>query len=97
MVMQELIELGAVNIMVPGMFPDGCIGVSLTVYYGSNEEDYDPITGCLTWLNKFAQTHNELLRIELAKIQERHPNIFITYADFYNAGLDLFLSPEKYG
>nr|GMD60772.1 sinapine esterase-like [Ipomoea batatas]GMD63803.1 sinapine esterase-like [Ipomoea batatas]GMD66546.1 sinapine esterase-like [Ipomoea batatas] len=94
---EELIELGAVNIMVPGMMPDGCIGVSLTVYYGSNDEDYDPNTGCLIWLNKFAQNHNELLQIELTRIQERHPNTFITYADYYNAGLELFLSAEKYG
>nr|GMD68712.1 GDSL esterase/lipase At1g28580-like [Ipomoea batatas] len=93
----ELIKLGVVNLMVPGMLPDGCIGVSLTVYYGSNEEDYDPITGCLTWLNEFAQKHNELLRKELTRIQELYPNVSITYADYYNAGLELFLSPKKYG
>nr|GMD10847.1 GDSL esterase/lipase At1g28600-like [Ipomoea batatas] len=95
--MQELIKLGVVNLMVPGMLPDGCIGVSLTVYYGSNEEDYDPITGCLTWLNEFAQKHNGLLRKELTRIQELYPNVSITYADYYNAGLELFLSPKKYG
>nr|GMD08372.1 sinapine esterase-like [Ipomoea batatas] len=94
---EELIKLGVVNLMVPGMLPDGCIGVSLTVYYGSNEEDYDPITGCLTWLNEFAQKHNELLRKELTRIQELYPNVSITYADYYNAGLELFLSPKKYG
>ncbi|XP_019157410.1 PREDICTED: GDSL esterase/lipase At1g28580-like [Ipomoea nil] len=94
---EELIKLGVVNLMVPGMLPDGCMGVSLTVYYGSNEEDYDPITDCLTWLNEFAQKHNELLRKELTRIQQHYPNVFITYADYYNAGLQLFLSPEKYG
>nr|GMD34304.1 GDSL esterase/lipase At1g28580-like [Ipomoea batatas] len=93
----ELIKLGVVNLMVPGMLPDGCIGVSFTVYYGSDEEDYDPITGCLTWLNEFAQKHNGLLRKELTRIQELYPNVSITYADYYNAGLELFLSPKKYG
>nr|GMD86505.1 sinapine esterase-like [Ipomoea batatas] len=94
---EELIKLGVVNLMVPGMLPDGCIGVSLTVYYGSDEEDYDPITSCLTWLNEFAQKHNGLLRKELTRIQELYPNVSITYADYYNAGLELFLSPKKYG
>ncbi|XP_019157409.1 PREDICTED: GDSL esterase/lipase At1g28600-like [Ipomoea nil] len=94
---EELIKLGVVNLMVPGMLPDGCMGVSLTVYYRSNEEDYDPITGCLTWLNEFAQKHNGLLRKELTRIQEHYPNVFITYADYYNAGLELLLSPKKYG
>nr|GMD37972.1 sinapine esterase-like [Ipomoea batatas] len=62
-----------------------------------HKEDYDPITGCLTWLNEFAQKHNGLLRKELTRIQELYPNVSITYADYYNAGLELFLSPKKYG
>nr|GMD10846.1 GDSL esterase/lipase At1g28590-like [Ipomoea batatas] len=42
---EELIKLGVVNLMVPGMLPTGCLGDCLAVYYGSNDEDYDPITG----------------------------------------------------
>ncbi|XP_031130658.1 GDSL esterase/lipase At1g28610-like [Ipomoea triloba] len=94
---EELIKLGVVNLVVPGMLPAGCLGDCLAVYYGSNEEDYDPITGCLTWLNEFTQKHNELLQKELTRIQKHYPNVFITYADYYNAGLELFISPNKYG
>ncbi|XP_019157407.1 PREDICTED: GDSL esterase/lipase At1g28600-like isoform X1 [Ipomoea nil] len=94
---EELIKLGVVNIMVPGMLPVGCLAGCLAVYYGSNEEDYDLSTGCLTWLNEFGQKHNRLLQKELTRIQEHYPNVFITYADYYNARLELFLSPEKYG
>nr|GMD06663.1 GDSL esterase/lipase At1g28580-like [Ipomoea batatas] len=94
---QELIKLGVVNLMVPGMMPVGCLDGCLAVYDGSNKEDYDSITGCLTWLNEFGQKHNELLQKELSRIQEHYPNVFITYADYYNAGLELFLSPSKYG
>ncbi|XP_031131502.1 GDSL esterase/lipase At1g28580-like [Ipomoea triloba] len=94
---EELIKLGVVNLMVPGMMPVGCLDGCLAVYDGSNKEDYDLITGCLTWLNEFGQKHNELLQKELSRIQEHYPNVFITYADYYNAGLELFLSPSKYG
>nr|GME14552.1 sinapine esterase-like [Ipomoea batatas] len=93
---QELIKLGVVNLMVPGMMPVGCLDGCLAVYDGSNKEDYDSITGCLTWLNEFGQKYNELLQKELSRIQEHYPNVFITYADYYNAGLELFLSPSKY-
>nr|GMD10845.1 sinapine esterase-like [Ipomoea batatas] len=94
---EELIELGAVNIMVPGMMPDGCIAVTLTLFYGSNQNAYDSTTGCLSWLNEFAQNHNKLLQTELNQIRDRHPNVFITYADYYNAALQLFQFPAKYG
>ncbi|XP_019157344.1 PREDICTED: GDSL esterase/lipase At1g28600-like [Ipomoea nil] len=94
---EELIELGAANIMVPGMMPDGCLSVTLTLFYGSNENAYDPTTGCLSWLNEFAQNHNKLLQNELNRIRDRHPNVFITYADYYNAALQLFRFPATYG
>lgn len=97
MMLQDLIELGGVNIMVPGMEPVGCLPITLTLFSGSNQEDYDPTTGCLTPINKLVENHNRLLLEELARIREHHPNVFITYADFYNAAMDLYRSPEKYG
>ncbi|KAA8519688.1 hypothetical protein F0562_013867 [Nyssa sinensis] len=61
----ELIELGVETIMVPGLLPPGCSAAVLTTYRTSDMEAYDPTTGCLTWLNKFAEYHNEHLQIEL--------------------------------
>ncbi|KAK2984191.1 hypothetical protein RJ640_017304 [Escallonia rubra] len=94
---KELIELGAVTLMVPGNLPIGCSSSYLTLFKGSNKEEYDPETGCLTWLNKFAEYHNELLRNELNLIQQLNPHATIIYADYYNAAMQLYRSPKKFG
>ncbi|KAK6149995.1 hypothetical protein DH2020_017520 [Rehmannia glutinosa] len=93
----KLIKLGAVTLMVPGNFPLGCLPAFLTDFKSSNEEDYDPKTGCLNWPNSFSQYHNELLQLELDRIRKQNPNINIIYADYYNAAKRLYQSPEKYG
>lgn len=95
--MQDLIELGAMTLMVPGNLPTGCKPFYLTTYMSSIEEDYDCETGCLIWLNEFAEYHNEMLRIELNRIQERHPHTTIIYADYYNAAIRFYHSPSEYG
>ncbi|KAK3039946.1 hypothetical protein RJ639_027781 [Escallonia herrerae] len=95
--MHELIELGAVTLMVPGNLPIGCSSSYLTLFKGSNKEEYGPETGCLTWLNKFAEYHNELLRIELNRIQQHNPHTTIIYADYYNAAMQLCHSPKNFG
>ncbi|MBA0776862.1 hypothetical protein Gotri_011804 [Gossypium trilobum] len=93
----ELIELGAVTFLVPGNFPIGCSPDLLTNYQGSNKDKYDPLTGCLTWLNQFSQHHNELLRTELEKLRNRHPDINIAYADYYNIAMRFYHSPKQFG
>ncbi|KAI7749243.1 hypothetical protein M8C21_030887, partial [Ambrosia artemisiifolia] len=93
----ELIELGAETLVVPGNLPIGCSAAYLTIYYGSDKVEYDNTTGCITELNKFAEWHNELLQTSLNQIREVHPNVNIIYADYYNAAMQFFRSPEKYG
>ncbi|MFQ6641879.1 hypothetical protein Gotur_016909 [Gossypium turneri] len=93
----ELIELGAVTFLVPGNFPIGCSPDLLTNYQGSNKDKYDPLTGCLTWLNQFSQHHNKLLRTELEKLRNRHPDINIVYADYYNIAMRFYHSPKQFG
>ncbi|XP_059636887.1 GDSL esterase/lipase At1g28570-like [Cornus florida] len=93
----ELIELGVVTLMVPGIIPLGCTAANLAYYTNSTAEDYDPKTGCLTWLNKLSEYHNELLQIELNRIRQLHPHTTISYADYYNAAMPLYLSPAKFG
>lgn len=95
--MQELIKHGAVTLMVPGNLPIGCSAAYLTKYNSSNEEDYDPVTGCLIKFNKFAQHHNEMLQLELNQLRELHPEVTIIYADYYNAAMQFYSAPEKYG
>lgn len=94
---QELINLGAVTFMVPGYLPIGCSSAYLAQFESANKEDYDPLTGCLNWLNEFAQTHNERLQIELNRIQQLSPHATIIYADFYNAAMPFYRSPKNFG
>lgn len=93
----DLINLGAKTLVIPGNLPIGCSATYLTIYYGSDIEEYDNTTGCLIRLNKFAEYHNELLQRELNRIQELHPNVHIIYADYYNAAMQFYTSPSKYG
>ncbi|MFQ6641865.1 hypothetical protein Gotur_015346 [Gossypium turneri] len=94
---KELIELGAVTFLVPGNFPIGCSPSLLTNFHGSEKDQYDPLTGCLTWLNQFSQHHNELLRKELENIRNLHPQINIIYVDYYKASTPFYQSPKNYG
>lgn len=93
----ELIELGAETLVVPGNLPIGCSAAYLTIFYESNKVQYDNSTGCIIGLNKFAEYHNELLQTELNQIRELHPEVNIIYADYYNAAMQFFRSPNKYG
>ncbi|XP_075496518.1 GDSL esterase/lipase At1g28580-like isoform X1 [Primulina tabacum] len=94
----ELIKLGAETMLVPGNFPIGCAPVHLTQFKSDDETDYyDPQTGCINWLNEFSRYHNGLLEKELNRIRELHPRISIIYADYYNAAMQFFISPNEFG
>ncbi|KAL6333671.1 hypothetical protein AAG906_028857 [Vitis piasezkii] len=69
----------------------------LTLFKTQNIEDYDPVTGCLNWLNEFAEYHNEQLKTELNRIRELYPHTNIIYADYYNAAMRIYRSPNKFG
>ncbi|KAL3812839.1 hypothetical protein ACJIZ3_014107 [Penstemon smallii] len=93
----ELINLGALTIVVPGNFPIGCTATYLAHFASTNEEDYDSSTGCIKWLNRFAEYHNDLLQTELSRIREFHPETKIFYGDYYNAAMNIYRNPEIYG
>ncbi|XP_010499396.1 PREDICTED: GDSL esterase/lipase At1g28580-like [Camelina sativa] len=93
----ELIGMGGRTFLVPGDFPLGCSATYLTLYQTSNVEAYDPWTGCLTWLNKFGENHDEQLQAELKKLQKLYPHVNIIYADYYKALLRIYQEPEKFG
>ncbi|KAI7746971.1 hypothetical protein M8C21_026594, partial [Ambrosia artemisiifolia] len=92
----ELIEMGAQTLVVPGNFPIGCSSAYLTVC-GSENEEYDPTTGCLIRLNEFVEYHNEMLQMQLNQIRELHPSVNIIYADYYNAAMQIYRFPYKFG
>lgn len=61
-----------------------------------DEEEYDQ-AGCLKWLNKYFEYHNELLQIEINRLQGLYPHTNIIYADYFNAALRFYHSPEQFG
>ncbi|KAK4368380.1 hypothetical protein RND71_012172 [Anisodus tanguticus] len=93
----ELIELGAQTLIVPGNLPIGCSSSYLTTFKDSNKNDYDTSTGCINWLNDFAEYHNQLLQEEIHRIREIHPHANIIYADYYNAAMQIYKSPKTFG
>ncbi|XWS11213.1 hypothetical protein CRYUN_Cryun38cG0065000 [Craigia yunnanensis] len=93
----ELIELGAVTFLVPGNLPIGCSPAYLTYFQGSDTDEYDPLTGCITWLNQFSEYHNELLQKELDQIRRLHPHVNLIYADYYNIAMRFYHSRNQFG
>ncbi|KAM3394075.1 GDSL esterase/lipase [Capsicum galapagoense] len=93
----ELIELGAQTLIVPGNLPIGCSASYLTIFKDSNKNEYDDSTGCINWLNDFSEYHNQLLQQEIHRLREIHPHANIIYADYYNAAMQIYKSPQKFG
>ncbi|CAH2034203.1 unnamed protein product [Thlaspi arvense] len=93
----ELVDMGGRTFLVPGNFPLGCSVIYLTLYQTPNKEEYDPSTGCLTWLNEFAEYYNDQLQTELNRLRKLYPHVNIIYADYYNALFRLIKEPTKFG
>ncbi|KAK4271674.1 hypothetical protein QN277_020330 [Acacia crassicarpa] len=92
----ELINLGAVTLMIPGNLPLGCNPSLLTGIAVKDKDEYDK-SGCLKWLNTFFDYHNKMLQTELNNLQLLYPHTKIIYADYFNAVLQLNHSPEQFG
>ncbi|KAJ0970910.1 hypothetical protein J5N97_018869 [Dioscorea zingiberensis] len=92
---QDLIELGARTLIVPGNYPVGCLPGALVLF--PREGDYDQQTGCMNWLNKLTEIYNQRLQVELQHIQHQHPHVTILFVDYYEIIMEMFMSPEKYG
>ncbi|CAI0557894.1 unnamed protein product [Linum tenue] len=94
---KQLVELGAVTILIPGNLPIGCWPGYLTKFWSPNKEDYDPLSGCLVWYNNFAQHHNILLQQEIARLQKLYPHTNLMYGDYYGSATRFHRHPEKFG
>ncbi|CAM0946805.1 unnamed protein product [Alopecurus aequalis] len=93
---QEVIDLGARAVVVPGNFPIGCVPGYLNSHQSNNQADYDD-HGCLKWYNDFSQRHNQALRQEVARLQSQNPGAKVIYADYYGSALQFVQSPQRYG
>ncbi|MQL84307.1 hypothetical protein Taro_016805 [Colocasia esculenta] len=92
---KEVIDVGAVQLIVPGNFPIGCFPIYLTTFKQQDSE-YDK-RGCLKDLNNFAQFHNQHLGKALEDLKKDHPNVTIIYADYYNMFLNIHDRADNYG
>ncbi|PHT33070.1 hypothetical protein CQW23_29407 [Capsicum baccatum] len=86
---RELIQLGSTRILVPGVFPFGCLSAYLTRFPDTNPNAYDQY-GCLRSYNRFATYHNIELKRALENIQCEFPHINIVYGDYYGAFRTIF-------
>lgn len=81
---KEVIELGAVNVVVPGNLPIGCVPVYLVRFGTRDRSMYDELH-CLKAFNEFVVFHNNLLQQAIQKLQQEHPSVAIVYGDYYSA------------
>ncbi|CAK9158605.1 unnamed protein product [Ilex paraguariensis] len=81
---KEVTHLGAVNIVVPGNLPMGCLPAGLTLVFAGDATTYDDM-GCLKELNELALVHNNYLQESLALLRLEFPHVDIIYADYYAA------------
>ncbi|XP_010683532.2 acetylajmalan esterase [Beta vulgaris subsp. vulgaris] len=81
---QEVIKLGATNIVVPGNFPIGCVPLYLVGFPSKYASKYDEFQ-CLKDYNDFSKFHNELLIKTIQELQQEHPGVAIAYGDYYSA------------
>ncbi|CAL1372840.1 unnamed protein product [Linum trigynum] len=94
---EELIELGAVSFLVPGDYPTGCFPWILTRFRSSSRSDYDPVTGCLVYHNRFSDRHNRMLRDEIERVGKLHPSASIHYAGYFESAIRIHENPEEFG
>ncbi|XP_027167690.1 acetylajmalan esterase-like [Coffea eugenioides] len=81
---REVIQFGAVHVVVPGNFPAGCLPKALASFSSADPKAYDDY-GCLTESNKFALLFNRYLQKALASLRLEFPNADIRYFDYYKA------------
>ncbi|KAG6496074.1 GDSL esterase/lipase At1g28600-like [Zingiber officinale] len=92
----RLIGMGAKTLVVPGNLPIGCIPAWLWQYRRDDPSDYDS-NGCLLWLNRFSEYHNDRLTAQLNRLSRVYPNVTIAYADYFGAGMRMFSDQRRFG
>ena len=93
---QKLIALGAVHVVVPGIFPTGCLPIFLSLF-GDGDADLDD-AGCLKAYNLLTKYHNSMLRKQVEALQRRHRNSTrLMYADYYGLVYQMVQEPHKFG
>ncbi|XP_044953686.1 GDSL esterase/lipase At5g45910-like [Hordeum vulgare subsp. vulgare] len=88
---------GVRSLVVPGVIPSGCSPPILTKFADDSPAAYDSKTGCLKAYNEVGMHHNSLLQAALSKLQAKHRNVRIIYADYFGPVMEMVQSPHKFG
>ncbi|KAF7137668.1 hypothetical protein RHSIM_Rhsim07G0189500 [Rhododendron simsii] len=88
-VRRVIVSFGAVKVVVPGIFPNGCFPIYLTLFQTNDSSAYDKHR-CLKDTNAFANYHNEKLQEAIQELKKEYPDVVIVYGDYYRAFLWLF-------
>ncbi|XP_010681318.2 acetylajmalan esterase [Beta vulgaris subsp. vulgaris] len=81
---EEVIQLGAVNVVVPGSHPRGCMPSYLVRFETNDSSKYDDLR-CLKEFNAFSRFHNHKLKRGIKKLKLEYPGVAIAYGDYYSA------------
>jgi hypothetical protein len=63
------------------------------MYGSTNKQDYDHL-GCLKEYNAIGISHNTLLHVTVAQLQEKFPEARISYGDYYEPIIRLLQKSE---
>ncbi|KAL2899936.1 hypothetical protein RDABS01_025018, partial [Bienertia sinuspersici] len=91
---EEVIRLGANNIIVPGNFPIGCVPHYLSQFATNDGSKYDELH-CLKDFNDFAKSYNQQLVQAIQQLQQQHPDVTIVYADYYAALISVITNASQ--
>ncbi|CAI9113336.1 OLC1v1013918C1 [Oldenlandia corymbosa var. corymbosa] len=81
---REAIHLGATYIVVPGILPEGCLPIMLTLFPSADVKDYDD-KRCLRKYNEFVLFFNNHLQKAVESLKLEFPDAIIHYFDYYQA------------
>ncbi|KAK9705489.1 hypothetical protein RND81_07G060900 [Saponaria officinalis] len=79
---EEIIDIGATQIVIPGNFPIGCMPIFLTLFKTNDSNMYDEIK-CLKEYNGHAQFYNDQLQQTIIELQKNHSDVTIVYMDYF--------------
>ncbi|KAH9605686.1 hypothetical protein KSS87_015843 [Heliosperma pusillum] len=93
---EEIIDLGATQIAIPGNFPIGCAPMYLSQFKTNDSTKYDELK-CLKEYNNHAQYHNDQLQQIIIELQKSHPNVAIAYMDIFGTLKEILRHATLYG
>ncbi|VAH43029.1 unnamed protein product [Triticum turgidum subsp. durum] len=91
-----LIRHGAKYIVVPDIFPLGCVPTVLTKLASPNKVDYYR-NECLKSANRLGRYHNSLLRQRISVLRHKYPHAKIIAAEYYRPVLAFLDMPGHFG